>query len=165
MSAPEAYKERILARVQDVIDTQGLGVTIQTADITPVPPRQVRQAFLDVVTAGVKRGQAITEANSYASSNLTTAVGEAKSIVDNSETERNQLVQALAADANYFSSQLPHYRSESKLFLARLQTETFQRIFTNAQHKVLRMDSAQRPMRISISPEFEKPRTPPNQRQ
>lgn len=159
-----AFSETIVSRVRQLIDRQGLGVTIENADIYPMAPRQVKAAFNDVVTADLKRRQTISEAQSYASSNITTAVSEARVIVNNSETERSQLVHALGAEAKYFTNQLPYYRSNPELFLVRLQTESIQRMLTNAQFKVMRVDSGDKPMRVLVSPEPEKPNMPPARR-
>jgi membrane protease subunit HflK len=156
-SAQFEFKERIVARVRQLIDEQGLGITILNAEVHPIPPRQVRQAFNDVLTADLNRRRLINDAQGYASSNLLAAVGESNVIVNTSQTVRDQLVQMVRADAKYFTNQLPHYRADPQLFLARLQTEAIQRTLTNAQYKVLRMDDGARPMRVQVSREPEKP--------
>jgi membrane protease subunit HflK len=155
------FKERVTALLRQLVDEQGLGITIQTADIFPIAPRQVRQAFNDVVTADLQRRRVINDAQGYASSNLTTAASEADVIINTSKIQRDQLIQMVAAEAKYFTNQLPHYRSDPQLFMVRLQTEAIQRTLTNAQYKTVRIDDG-RPMRIQVSREPERP--PPSQR-
>ena len=152
-------KEKIVARVRQVVEEQGLGITIQNENtyLHAIAPRQVRKAFNDVVLADNKKRQDIQAARAYASSNLTTATGESNVIVNTSQTESAQFVQMVASDAKYFTNQLPYYRSDAVLFLTRLQTETIGRILTNAQTKMLRMDGGERAIRVNVTREPDKP--------
>lgn len=154
------FKEDIVTRVHQLIDQQGLGITLENTDIHPIPPRHVKRAFNDVVTADLNRRRVLSDAEGYASSNRTAAAGQASVIVNTSESERVQLVQSVAAEAKYFTSVLPSYRSNPGLLLDRLQTESFRRILTNAQYKVLRLDNGERSMRIQATPEPPKPQAP-----
>jgi membrane protease subunit HflK len=160
-SDKQAFKERILQRVRQLVDQQTLGVNIDTADIPrQIPPRQgpVKNAFTAVALADFKRQQTLDEARTYYNSNVLTAESEAAVILNNAETEKAQLLQAIASEARYFTNQLPYYRSDPELFQARLQTETIGRTLTNAEYKVLRVDG--RTMRVLVNREAEKPPTP-----
>lgn len=162
-SAQVELKERILSRVRQSVDEHGLGITIEDAALQSIPPRQVRQAFADVISADQDRGKIVNEAQAYASTTRNKAAGDAKMIVNSGRSEADRLLQTVAADAKYFRDQLPHYRSDPQLFMARLQTETLQRILTNAQDKILRLDGGERSMRIHLNREPIKPATPAQQ--
>jgi membrane protease subunit HflK len=149
------FKETILARVRQLVDQQGLGISIEDGSLQPMPPRQVRKAFADVIAADQDRGKAVSEAQGYANGIRNRAAGDAKQVVNAGKTDADRLLQTLAADARYFQETLPYYERDPHLFMARLQTETLQRILTNVQEKILRMD--ERPMWIQLNREPQKP--------
>ncbi|MBI4664111.1 MAG: protease modulator HflK [Verrucomicrobia bacterium] len=154
-------KEKITARVQRLVDQQGLGITIEQLDLRTRPPRYVEEAFINVLKAEQERGQTNQLAQAYANSVLSKAQGEANAVLNQGETDRTRLLQAIAAEARYFTNQLPHYRSNPDLFMARLQTETLHRVLTNsAVDKNFLPDPASgKPyeLRIQLSREPQKP--------
>jgi regulator of protease activity HflC (stomatin/prohibitin superfamily) len=152
-----ALQEKILARVRQVVEANRLGITIEDSDIRTRPPRYVNKDFLEVQNAEQARRTALSEARADANRMLSSAESEAKSVISQGETEAKRLVQTVAAEAQYFADQLPYYQSNPQLFIARLQTETFQRILTNAQDKFIRMDNGERKWWIQASREPMKP--------
>ncbi len=154
-------KERITARVQQLVDRQGLGITLEQLDLETKPPRYVNEWFEAVPRAEQERGQTNQMAQTYAGRLLNTAQGDANAVINAGETDREQFVQAVAAEAKYFTNQLPHYRSNPELFVARLQTETLHRVLTNAAvEKMFVPERARgRPLelRIQLSREPQKP--------
>ena len=150
-------KETILARVRQLIDAQGLGITVETADMKVIPPRQVRRAFEDFVAASLEQRKLEDDARAYANRVRNVAEGDAKMVVNAGRTESDRLLQSVAADAQVFEDQLPQYQRDPGLFLARLQTEYLQRILTNAQDKILRLDGGTRKMWLQLNREPLKP--------
>jgi membrane protease subunit HflK len=150
-------KERVVSRVRQLVDEQGLGISIDDAVISSIPPRQVKKAFADKISASQDRGKTISEAQGYANTVRNTAEGDAKAIVNAGKTDAEKMLRGLSADAGYFSDQLPNYQSDPRLFLARLQTEALQRILTNAQEKILRLDNSERRMWLQLNREPLKP--------
>ena len=125
-------KEKITGRVQIVADQQGLGVTVEQVDIQSIAPRYVQPAF-DAVLATEQEVQETNEvALAYANRARSSAQGEANSLINAGETDRARLIQTVAAEAKYFTNQLPHYLRDPELFLNRLQIEAIQRILTNS---------------------------------
>jgi len=154
-------KEKILSRVRYLVEQQGLGITIEDVELRSIPPRQVKEAFARVINADLERRKAIDDAHAYANRVLSTAQGEANSLIHAGQTERTRLVQGASAQARYFADQLPHYRQNTQFFMARLQADTLQRVLTNAQDKTFRGDGGQRQMRIQLSREPVRPAPPP----
>jgi membrane protease subunit HflK len=151
------FKEKILARVSQLVDQQGLGISIEDASLQPMAPRQVRKVFADVIAADQDRGKAVSEAQGYANGVRNRAAGDAKMVVNTGKSEADRLLQSVAADARYFKETLPYYESNPRLFVALLQTEYLQRILTNVQEKILRLD--EQPMWIQLGREPVKPAT------
>ncbi len=157
ISEVPAFRERTVARVRDLVEQQGLGISIEEALLESIPPRYVRTAFANVIAAEQDRGRTITEAQAYASRARNTASGDARRIMNEGNTAAQRLLQSVAADAEYFQEQLPHYRSNPELFIARLQTESMRRILTNAQDRIVRLDGGQRSMWLQLNREPFKP--------
>lgn len=134
------FKETILKRVRDEVHERDLGIAIEDGDLRTIPPRQVAQAFLRVSEVEQERRKARDEAQSYANRILSTAEGEAAAIVNRGKTEATQLLQRVAAEANYFKDQLPYYEENPQLFRSRLRAEAMGRILTNAQDNVFFVD-------------------------
>ena len=146
-------KLRIMGRVRELVEQQGLGISVEEAFLQNIAPRYTKQAFADVISAGNDRGKAVNDAEGYASRVRNAALGEAQMLENGGKTDADRLLQSVAADAQYFADQLPHYRSNPELFAGRLQTETLQRILTNAQEKILRLDAGQRPTWLQLNRE------------
>lgn len=160
------FQERLLARVRDVAAERGLGITIESGEVRVIPPRYTRTAFDSALSAEIERRKAREDASAYAGRVLSTAEGEANSIINAGQTDRTRLTQAVAAEAQYFQNQLPHYRANPALFLARLQSETLARVMTNVEDKVFlpeRADGKARELRLLLSREPKKPVAPDDQ--
>ena len=154
------FREKILARARQVADERQLGVTIEQGDVQVIPPRYTKSAFDAALSAEIERRKAIEDANAYAGRILSTAEGEANSRINAGQTDRARLTQAVAAEAQYYKNQLPHFKSNPELFMARVQSETLSRVMTNVEDKIFlpqRADGKARELRLLLNRE---PRTP-----
>jgi len=155
------FKEKLLARVNQLIEEQGLGVAVETSNLDLIAPRQVKDKFKEVDAAQQDWSNARDTARGYANEIVNRAHGEASALVNAGETARNQLLQAVEAEARYLSDQLPYYNRDPKLYLQRLQIEAFQRLMTNAQVEKWfipdRADGKSRELRLQLSREPQKP--------
>jgi modulator of FtsH protease HflK len=154
-------KEKITGRVQTMVDRQGLGVTVEQVDMKSIPPRYLKPAFEAVLSAEQESRQTNEVAKSYASRSYSTSRGEANSIVNAGETTRARLVQAVTAEARYFTNQLPHFERNPGLFMARLRNEAVQRILTNSAIEKFFVPEGQkgqeRELRMLLNREPQKP--------
>jgi len=158
------FQEELLADVRQLIDEQGLGINIEQSDVRAIPPRQVSAAFEQVLIAEIERRKASDDARAEANKILSTAQGVANSIINGGKTDRTRLVQAVAAEAQYFKDQLPYYSNNPSLFTERLQTEALNRILTNAEYKFFvpaRVDGKKRELRLQLSREPQAAPPPP----
>lgn len=160
------FQEKVLARVRQVADQRQLGITIEQGDVRVIPPRYTRSAFDAALSAEIDRRKAIEEANAYSGRVLSTAEGEANSRINAGQTDRSRLTQAVAAEAEYYQNQLPHFKSNPNLFMARVQSESLSRIMTNVEDKVFlpqRADGNKREVRLLLNREPKKPVAPEDQ--
>ena len=154
------FQEKVLARARQVADERQLGVTIEQGDVRVIAPRYTKSAFDAALSAEIERRKAIEDANAYAGRILSTAEGEANSRINAGQTDRTRLTQAVAAEAQYYKNQLPHFQSNPDLFMARVQSETLSRVMTNVEDKIFlpqRVDGKPREVRLLLNRE---PRTP-----
>ncbi len=132
------FRERVRARLEQIIAAENLGVAVDQIDLPQViPPRQLRQEFDAVLEAEVRSAQQLNEARTYANETVSKARSEAGARVNAGETARNLLVEFVAAEAQRFEDLLPAYQRNPELFVQQHRAEAMQRILTNAQMKIL----------------------------
>lgn len=129
------FKELVIKRLNELLLAFDLGVTLEPSDVVTLPPRQVKSEFDRVLSAESDRATTINQAQGYANRVVNEARGQAAARVNGGETDRNRLVQAVSSEAQKFASLLPEYQKDPGFFRRRLQTETLQRVLTNAQEK------------------------------
>ena len=150
------FKEIVLARMNEHISVQRLGIAVDSLDVKSVTPRQTRMAFNEVINAEQDNQKKILAARSYASKMLLEAQGEAEGRINAGKTDRTRLVQTLEGDADYFKNQLPYYQRNPDLFIRQRQTVALQRVLTNAQDKFFlpnRADGQPRELRLQLNRE------------
>ncbi len=156
------FRDKVRARVEQLIAQYKLGVTVDQINLQTIPPRQLTAAFAAVLEAEVRRGKGLNDARSYENQMVNRAKSEAAARINAGETDRNRLVEFVAAEAKRFNDLLPAYRSNPEFFIQQRQTEVLQRVLTNAQDKIVLPD---RPggkpveLRIELNREPTKPRT------
>ncbi len=159
------FKEKISARVQQSVDQQGLGITVEQVELNAIAPRYVTPAFEAVLAADVERRQTNEMAQAYANRILNTAQGESNAVINTGLSDRARLVEAVAAEAKYFTNQLPYYRANRQLFASRLRTETLHRVLTNSTIEKIYLppgkDGKARELRLQLSREPQKPSAKP----
>ena len=132
-----AFREKVRARIDQIIDQQQLGITTEQCDVDALAPRQekVKTAFSAALQAGIKRDKLLNEARSYENEVLSKAQSEASTRTNSAWTEKTRMVEFVAAEAKKFTDLLPEYRANPELFTLLRQTETLERVLTNAQER------------------------------
>ena len=161
------FQEKVLNRVRQRVDELNLGITVDQGEVRVIPPRQTKGAFDSALAAEIERRKALDDARSYAGRILSTAEGEANSVINSGETDKVRLEQAIAAEARYYQDQLPHYRDNPNLFMARVQSDALARIMTNTTKWFVPQPSAgkQREFRLLLNRDPERPVAPQDQEQ
>lgn len=155
------FKEKVIARVNQLVQEQGLGITLEPSEVFTIPPRQVKASFDKVTQAENERTKAINEAQGYANEVLSKAKGEAAGRVNAGQTDRTRLLESVSAEARYFSDLLPQYEKNPKLFAERLQTEAAARVMASVQDKFFlpeKQDGKTREVRLQLGREPQKPK-------
>ena len=161
-----AFREKVRARIDQLIDQQQLGITIEQSDVEAIPPRQekVKTAFSAALQAGIKRDKLLNEARSYENEVLSKAQSEASARTNAAWTDKTRLVESVAAEAKKFQDLLSEYEANPALFAQFRQAETLERVFANAQEKIFVPTGGTgkpRELRLQLSREPIKPKTAP----
>lgn len=131
-----AFRERIERRIDTVSAQQQLGIAVEQVTLNVIPPRQLAGQFKAATEAAVRSDRVMSEAQSYANKASSDAQGEASVRIGLAQSDSNQVVQAVAAEAKRFSDVLPQYRANPEFFMQSWRAEVVQRVFTNADERI-----------------------------
>jgi modulator of FtsH protease HflK len=155
------FREKVRQRLEAAVARQNLGIVVDQVDVRAVAPLKLTEHFAAVSGAEARRAKEVTEARSYANELVNRARGEAAIRIGAGETDRTRLVEFVSAEATRFKGLLPEYEKDPELFRNLRRSETLQRIFTNAQQKIMMPPGVQRRIQIGRDPDPIKPLTPP----
>jgi len=145
------FTDLVLSRADQLIKQHDLGITREQSEVIARPPYALKDVFDQVGTAEQLSSQTNNAARSAADKTISEARSAAAVRLNAAENDRKRLVDLVASEANTFQDLLPRYEENPRLFLERRQMETFQRILTNSQDKILLVDRADgRPRQLRI---------------
>ncbi|MBI5385286.1 MAG: protease modulator HflK [Verrucomicrobia bacterium] len=162
-----AFREKVRHRLEQLIEEARLGIVIEQSDVQARAPRQesVSRAFDAVTEAGLKSGTVLNEAQSYANTMLSGALGGAAALTNAARTDKTRLVESIRGEADEFTAIRPQYEANPSLYALQRQTETLARVLTNAQQEKFFVapgaDGQPRELRLLLSREPAKPRSAP----
>lgn len=130
------FNEAVRRRVDELAADRNLGIVIEQCSVKSIPPRQLKDAFDNVLKAEVLRTKALTEARSYENQVLSRAIADAESRINTARSDRARLVADVSSRASQFEKLLPQYRAYPTLFVQQRLAETLGRALTNVQDKV-----------------------------
>lgn len=131
------FRDAVTRRVEQLISAQQLGIAVVQCVVEGREPRQLKQAFAEVTTAGQRSSQLLSEAQSYADQVLSKARADATNRINRAEAERERTIQEITAFAKTFEAVRPSYESNPDLFLQQRLVEKMTAVFTNAADKML----------------------------
>jgi modulator of FtsH protease HflK len=130
------FQEAVRRRVTQLLDDRNIGVIVEQCVVERAPPRQLKDAFANVLKAELNRSKVLDEAHSYENQVLSKASADAGSRINTAESDRTRTVNDVSSRAEQFQDLLPKYRENPSLFVQQRLTETLGRVFTNAQDKI-----------------------------
>lgn len=130
------FQEEVRRRAVALVESQNLGIVVEECLVQSRAPRQLKDAFDNVLRAEVMRDKMLRDALSSENQVLSKASADAQSRTNSAEAERSRLVNDVRSQADRFNDLLPKFRASPSLFAQKRLTETFARVFTNAQDKI-----------------------------
>jgi modulator of FtsH protease HflK len=156
------FREAVQSRVVEMLEKQKMGIVVEQCQVESMPPRQLKQAFEQVLTAVSTRDKVRNDALAYENQVLSRAGAEASTRTNTAVAERVRLVESVKAEAEQFTALLPKYKANSQLFVNMFLTEKIAQVLTNAQEKLYipeQVGGPPRELRLQLSREPQKPPT------
>ena len=156
------FQEVVRRQVTQSAERQDLGILVEQCAVQSVPPRQLKDAFANVLKAEVTRSKVLNEARGSENQVTNKASADAESRINLAQSDRARLVSDVGAQAERFQEILPQYQDHPALFAQQRLTETLGRVLTNVQDKIFLSDSANgkpKELRLLLNREVPKPVT------
>jgi membrane protease subunit HflK len=136
------FSEAVRKRLVELVEQDRLGIQVEQCTVQSVPPRQLKDAFANVLKSEVNRNKMLVEARSYENQTLSKASADASSRVNFARSDRARLVAEVSSRAGQFQQLLPKYQENPNLFVQQRLTETVGRVLTNVQDKIFVPENA-----------------------
>jgi len=127
----------IKERLQRFLDTYRTGITVTQVNVqSAAAPREVQEAFDDVIRAREDEQRARNQAESYANGVVPEARGQAQRIIEDANGYRDEVVSRAKGEADRFTKLVAEYRKAPEVTRERLYLDTMQTVYSNTS-KVL----------------------------
>jgi membrane protease subunit HflK len=131
-------QDMIRVLLQKMMDSYESGLLITAVKLQTVrPPKQVEQAFKDVVSAKEDRERLIFEAKGYREDLIPKAKGRAMEIIRESEGYKEERIKKAQGDALKFLSVLKEYEKAKDVTKKRLYLETLEQVLPGVKKFVI----------------------------
>lgn len=133
-----AAEIQVVEITQALMDQYQAGVTITSVNLGDVqPPRDVADAFAEVVRAGQEQQQRINEAEQYRNQQFRLADGEAVKLIEDANAYKASTVAEAQGEASRFLSVYEEYKNASDVTRQRIFLETMERIFAQTNKVII----------------------------
>ena len=133
----ELMASEIKERLQRFLDTYRTGITVTQVNVqSAAAPREVQEAFDDVIRAREDEQRSRNQAETYANGVVPEARGQAQRILENANGYRDETVSRAKGEADRFTKLVAEYRKAPEVTRQRLYLDTMQEVLTNTS-KVL----------------------------
>ena len=156
------FQAAVRKRTAQLVDQQNLGVVVEDCQVESRAPRQLKEAFDNVLKSEVTRNKVLDEAHIYENKTINRASADSQSRINAAESERARLVNDVSSQADRFNDILPKYRANPALFVQQRLAETLSRVLTNVQDKIFLAESTDgnaKELRLLLNREAQKNKT------
>ncbi|QYX52297.1 FtsH protease activity modulator HflK [Pseudomonas sp. S07E 245] len=123
----------IRERLQRFLDTYRTGITVTQVNVqSAAAPREVQEAFDDVIRAREDEQRARNQAESYANGVVPEARGQAQRIIEDANGYRDEVIARAKGEADRFTKLVTEYRKAPDVTRQRLYLETMQEVYSNS---------------------------------
>jgi len=133
----EAMAGEVKERLQRFLDNYGTGIIVTQVNLqSAAAPREVQEAFDDVIRAREDEQREKNQAESYANGVIPEARGQAQRMLEEASGYRDAVISRAQGEADRFSKLVAEYRKAPDVTRERLYLETMQEVMGNTS-KVL----------------------------
>ena len=129
----ELMASEIKERLQRFLDTYRTGITVTQVNVqSAAAPREVQEAFDDVIRAREDEQRSRNQAETYANGVVPEARGQAQRIIEDANGYRDETVSRAKGEADRFTKLVTEYRKAPDVTRQRLYLETMQEVYSNS---------------------------------
>ncbi len=129
---------QVMEITQKLLDDYGSGVTVSSINLGDVqPPREVADAFAEVVRAGQNQQQSINEAEQYRNQQYRMAEGEAAKLVQDANAYKSATVAEAQGEAARFLSVYDQYKNAKDVTRERIYLETMENVLSQTNKVIV----------------------------
>lgn len=131
-------------RLQRFLDNYRTGITVTQVNVqSAAAPKEVQEAFDDVIRAREDEQREKNQAEAYANGVIPEARGQAQRIIEEANGYRDAVVSRAEGEAARFSMLLTEYRKAPQVTRERLYLETMQEVYGNTSKVLVTGDQGQ----------------------
>jgi membrane protease subunit HflK len=157
----EQMAGEIKERLQRFLDTYRTGISITQVNVqSAAAPREVQEAFDDVIRAREDEQRARNQAETYANGVVPEARGQAQRILEDANGYRDEVVSRAKGEADRFSKLLAEYRKAPDVTRERLYLETMQDVYSNTSKVLVSGKGQNNMLYLPLDKLMEKGRSP-----
>jgi len=134
----ELMASEVKERLQSFMDTYKTGITVTQVNLqSAAAPREVQDAFDDVIRAREEEQREKNQAESYANGVIPEARGQAQRILEDASGYRDEVIARAEGEANRFNQLAAEYQKSPKVTRERLYLETMQGLLSSTSKILL----------------------------
>ena len=140
----EAMAGEVKERLQRFLDNYGTGIVVTQVNLqSAAAPREVQEAFDDVIRAREDEQREKNQAESYANGVIPEARGQAQRMLEEASGYREAVISRAQGEADRFSKLVAEYRKAPEVTRQRLYLETMQEMMSNTSKVLVTGESGQ----------------------
>ncbi len=140
----ELMASEVKERLQRFLDNYRTGISVTQVNVqSAAAPREVQEAFDDVIRAREDEQRAKNQAETYANGVVPEARGQSQRIIEDANGYRDEVIARAQGEAERFSKLLAEYRKAPEITRQRLYLDTMQEVFSNTSKVLVTGDKGQ----------------------
>ncbi len=140
----ELMASEVRERLQRFLDSYRTGISITQVNIqSAAAPREVQEAFDDVIRAREDEQREKNQAETYANGVVPEARGQAQRLIEDANGYRDEVISRAQGEANRFTALVAEYRKAPEVTRERLYLDTMQELMSNTSKVLVTGDKGQ----------------------
>jgi len=140
----ELMASEVKERLQRFLDTYRTGIIVTQVNLqSAAAPREVQEAFDDVIRAREDEQREKNQAETYANGVVPEARGQAQRLIEDASGYRDEVVSRAQGEADRFTALVTEYRKAPEVTRERLYLDTMQELMSNTSKVLVTGDKGQ----------------------
>ncbi|MDP2245889.1 FtsH protease activity modulator HflK [Pseudomonas sp.] len=140
----ELMASEVKDRLQRFLDTYRTGISVTQVNLqSAAAPREVQEAFDDVIRAREDEQREKNQAETYANGVVPEARGQAQRLIEDASGYREEVVSRATGEADRFTALVTEYRKAPEVTRERLYLDTMQELMSNTSKVLVTGDKGQ----------------------